>query len=296
MTTARRHTPTSRTGIVGLAATALLLGVVVGCGDDDTANGAGGSVADSSASSPSADAGGLFVQLAGRSFVGDDVTEGGDPRPLAAGSSLRLAFDEALAVTSSAGCNTIGGSGAIDGDVLVLGDVAMTEMGCPGDVAAQEQWWLDLLTGKPRVSLDGDALVLEHDGTVVRLTDEQVVEPDRPLVGTTWEITTVFEGTGDDGTATGGPSVRGTFVLAADGTFELSTPCEVHSGSYVDRGEGRVVFSTTVDEPRPCEEPDAALDAAVEALLVEGADTEIDGDELVVQASGVGLGLRAAGG
>ncbi len=76
---------------------------------------------------------------AGRRFQSTAVTEAGKDRPLVAGTRIDLSFFDDGRLSAQAGCNTIGGSGRIDGDRLVLGDgLSMTEMGCDGPRHSQD--------------------------------------------------------------------------------------------------------------------------------------------------------------
>lgn len=60
----------------------------------------------------------------------------------------------------------------IDGDVLRLdGPMAQTRMACPDDLAAQDAWLAEFLSGGPTVSLDGDALTLRSADATITATE-----------------------------------------------------------------------------------------------------------------------------
>ena len=170
-----------------------LLAVVVlaaACGDDDD-----GPV---TAGDGPTDPGG---QALAPHYVSVEVTEGGAPRPLVDGTDIQLRFDE-TSVGATLGCNSMSGTYRLDGDVLVVDDgLATTEMGCDPPRHEQDEWFAGLLTSRPTLAVDGDELTLTSGGTVVRFVDREVAEPDRDLVGTTWEVDGFADGDGPDDAA-----------------------------------------------------------------------------------------------
>jgi heat shock protein HslJ len=136
--------------------------VVAACGDD------GGTTA--STASPW-----------GRTFV----TDGPPP--------VRLWFDDGQ-VSVRSECNTLSGTAALDGDVLQVSDVGGTEMGCDPDLHAYDQWLAAFLTSSPTMTLDGPTLTLTAGADTLVLTDREVADPDRPLVGTRWVVDGIVTG------------------------------------------------------------------------------------------------------
>jgi heat shock protein HslJ len=169
-----------------LAALALAGVALAACGDDD-------------ADVASGDGPPGGVPLAGE-YLSVEVAEGGMVRPLVPGTQIRLTFDDG-AVGASLGCNHLGGTYRLDGDVLVVDELSTTDMGCDPPRHDQDQWFADLLASRPTVALAGDTLTLSSGDTVVVLRDREVADPDRELVGTTWEVDGFLEGAGPDGTA-----------------------------------------------------------------------------------------------
>jgi heat shock protein HslJ len=72
--------------------------------------------------------------------------------------------------------------------------MVMTELGCDPEREAQDAWLADFLTSSPTADLAGDELTLRSDTVTITLLDQEVADPDRPLVGTTWRIDTVIAG------------------------------------------------------------------------------------------------------
>lgn len=158
--------------LLALLASAALLAA---CGDDDAAVDAGGG-------SP----GGASAALA-EEYLSLEVTEAGETRALVDGTAISLRFDDGQ-LGASLGCNMLGARYELDGDRLVVGELSSTEMGCDPERHAQDEWFADLLGSEPTLVVDGDVLTLTSGETVVRLVDRRVAEPDRALVGTTWEV------------------------------------------------------------------------------------------------------------
>lgn len=108
------------------------------------------------------------LDLNGREFTSTEVRG----HSLVEGTSVRLTFEDE-AISAQAGCNTIfGGASWADGVLTSEGQLAMTMMGCDGDLAAQDQWLSDFLASEPDIALDGDTLVLGNDSDGITLTED----------------------------------------------------------------------------------------------------------------------------
>jgi len=120
---------------VALALAGLALGLV-GCGGDD----------------------GDAVSLEGTSWVLESM----DGTPVLEGSAVTLSFT-ASEVSGSGGCNLYGGMYELDGDEITIGDeLTATLRACVEEERmAQESAYFRALASAARVSLEGDALVIE---------------------------------------------------------------------------------------------------------------------------------------
>jgi heat shock protein HslJ len=110
-----------------------------------------------------------LVDLTDGVWVADGID---DPnREIVPGSSIRLTFtDDSLSV--DAGCNIMGGPASIDGDELVVGDLAGTLIACEEPLAQQEQWLSTLLTSGPEIESHEADLWLSHDDSVIHFVNE----------------------------------------------------------------------------------------------------------------------------
>jgi heat shock protein HslJ len=227
---------------------------------------------------------------ADRTFLSTSVSQGGKDRPLVAGTRITLQFQRAGGLSAQAGCNHLGGSGRLDGDVLVLGDLAMTEMACDADRMAQDSWLAEFLTAGPTWSLTGDDLVLRRGDVQIRFTDREAVDPDRPLVGTRWVVDTII--TGD--AASSVPSGVEAYLYFDSAThYRGSTGCAGVGGTVQLRGE-KILFPAVSPAPRSCTDEKAALDHAVTATLFGAVTYRMEGPHLTLTGpSGNGLRLTA---
>lgn len=227
--------------------------------------------------------------LADRQFLSTQVTDGGAPRPLVAGTRIRLNFSP-KDLGASAGCNSIGGTYRIDGGRLVFEGGGMTEMGCDPDRHAQDDWLVTLLGSRPAVRLTGNDLVLESGSIVVHLVDRKVAEPDVNIVGPTWTVESIIDGDPVSSIAEG---VTATLVFKADGSLEIFAGCNQGGSTWKASGGGIEVGDILLTK-KGCAGAEAAVESAVLGVLESDAiAAKIDGNVLTLQAGTRGLQLRA---
>lgn len=268
------------------------------CGDDgsttDTGAGGTGDTAGTSSTTPGTGDGAGSEGLAGRAFVGTDVTVDGEPYELAADTKLRLSFNDGE-LGADAGCNSMGGTFVVTDDVLVVDSLSQTEMACvPEARMEQDTWLVGILTGGPTVLVDGDRLVLTAGTTVITLTDEEVADPDRPLVGTAWELDTVLSGDTASSDASTASAEALVLTLVYEGTYTVSGSCGIAPTGTFALGTDRDVVTFTADPADLCAREMTTSEAALnQVLAAEQATYEIDRDRLTLLAGGKGVSLRA---
>ena len=228
--------------------------------------------------------------LDSRQFVSITVTKNGAGQSLVSGTKIRLTFS-AGNVSAAAGCNTMSGAYTVSGDKLVVGQLATTEIGCPADLQAQDVWLAGLLSAKPQFALQGSNLVLSSDGTVVTFVDREVAEPDQPLVGITWGLTTIIDG---DIASSVPAGVSATILFTADGKVQFDSGCNAGGGNYTVDGDA-LHFAQIVSTTMACPDPRGSVETAVHAVL--GGDPikySIDGTTLTLQVGDKSLQYEAA--
>lgn len=250
--------------------------LLVACGDEVAGSGSG--------------------ELAGRTFLSQEVTEDGRPRELVDGTQVSVRFHDDGRLTVSAGCNTLHGDLTITADALEIGGVGMTEMGCDQPRHDQDMWLAGFLDSSPAWVLDGDELALWAGGAEIVLLDREVADPDRPLENTRWVLDTLISGDGPDGAASSMPGdTEGSawLEIAGDGTFTADSGCREYSGTAL-LNDGSVTFSDTVQTDQACAPEFENVDNTVATVLHGEVGYEITAGRLTLShPDGVGLGFQA---
>jgi heat shock protein HslJ len=228
--------------------------------------------------------------LAGRTFLSTAVTQGGAPRALVPGTRLAITFSGESGISVNGGCNTMGGSYRLDGDVLRVDAGATTEIGCDAARQAQDEWLFAVIGSGPTATLDGNALALATGDTVIRLLDREIAEPDQPLVGPTWTVESTVAG---DAVSSVPSGVVATLRFGADGRVAVATGCNEGGGTFALDGE-RIRFAQLAMTEMACSGPGGEMERAVVGVLGSSAVSyAIDASSLTLDAGGQGLVLRA---
>jgi len=217
------------------------------------------------------------LDVASRTFLGDDVTVDGEPMPLVKGSQLRLSF-ETDSIGASGGCNSMSGAATwADGTLRVAdGSLATTEMACDAPLMDQDTWFAKILTAAPTLTHDGDSLTLATDSTVIVLTDEEVVTPDASLTGTPWTLESIATGN-TVGTVPAG--VRATLEFNDDGTLAAHLGCNTGRGDYT-ASDTSITFGPIATTRMACEPPASDVEQAMSEVLQGEVSFSIDGSNL----------------
>jgi heat shock protein HslJ len=244
-----------------------------------------------STTSPSPTPPAVPASLDGRTFLSESVVRDGAAAQLVPGTQIRLSFNGDQ-LGASAGCNSMSGAYRLDGDLLVLANAGMTEMGCDAPRQAQDDWLFRTLGGQPTVAINGNDLTVTLDATVIKLLDREVADPDMQLVAPLWTVESIISGEAVSSVPQGAVA---SFKFGANGTVDLQTGCNGGGGRYVTDGN-TLRFIDIVTTDRACAGAAAALEAAVVRLLSGAAvEYEIDAQVLTLRAGDQGLQLRAAG-
>jgi heat shock protein HslJ len=244
------------------------------------------------AASPSASAGAgsggppaTTEALSGRTFLSTAI-EGAD---LAEGSQVRLTF-EATRIGASAGCNQMSGEYEVADGALKVGMLAMTETACEEPLMSQDSWLSGFLDGSS-ATLDDTTLTLTKDGTSLTLQDESVLNPDKPLEGTRWVVTSVIA---NDAVSSVPESAQASLVFDAT-SVAVETGCNSGSGGY-EANDGLITFGPIATTLKMCvDESIGALEQSVLGVLQGEVVSEIDGNTLTLTKDGTGLVLTADG-
>jgi heat shock protein HslJ len=174
--------------------------------------------------------------VSGRTFISSAVVG----HRLVAGTHLQITFTRDQRISVNAGCNTLGAGYRVDAARLVVEQLASTEMGCDADRMAQDQWIGELLQAKPEMATTTDAVTLTSGPTTLTLRDRKVVDPDRPLTGTTWIVDSEIDRSTVSSAPTGTNAtvrlVDNTHIEVYDGCAHTSGSVEMHQRSFTVRG------------------------------------------------------------
>jgi heat shock protein HslJ len=219
----------------------------------------------------------------GRTFLSTSVTG----QALVTGSRIRLTFSNGQ-LSANAGCNTMSGAYRIDAGTLRAPQLATTDMGCEQGLMAQDQWVAALFDGAT-VALDGDTLTLNRNGIRVTLLDRVIADPDRPLLGTRWDVNGIISG----GTASSIPQGANAWLTFSPGQVDVQSGCNTGGGSAAISGSS-ITFGPIVMTGVTCASDSAAVEKAIRLTLDGTATYLIQADTLTLQAGATGLMLRAA--
>lgn len=232
---------------------------------------------------------GSTLTIAGRTFLSTGVTQGGEPRPLVDGTRIRLTFGADGSYGAQAGCNMMGGTYRVDGATLRFEGGWMTEMACDHDRDDQEVWFSKFLGSGPLVALSGNELKLTSGDTVITLLDREIAEPDLPLVGPGWTVTTII----DNEVAANLGDVVATLVFDAAGKVTFNAGCNTGGGTYKVEGD-RISFSDLLTTDMACDGPQAQMEAAFMRTLQGNPTWAIEASNLRLMVGNQGLELIGA--
>jgi heat shock protein HslJ len=227
--------------------------------------------------SPPGDAG-----LPGSRWVVTAFTLDGVGGALPAGIRLTLDFDDADGAGGTAGCNSYFATFALTAGGITFTGIGSTEMACAPDVMEREQRFLAALGRVTGFSLEAERLALTSaDGTVAIDLVPFVPEPDRPLAGTQWRLTTFV-----DGEVASSTVADSTVTLSVDdlaGTISGNGGCNSFGGQATF-GDGTVTIGDLISTEMACDPAIMDQEATVFEVLGAATTWEIDGTTLRITA------------
>ncbi|WP_180891042.1 META domain-containing protein [Haloechinothrix aidingensis] len=212
-----------------------------------------------------------------RTFVSTSVSEGGEPRPLAGDTGVRLTFDDGQ-LRAHAGCNHLHGNVRLQDGRLDVNRLGGTEIGCSPELAEQDEWLSGFLADGPTVELDDETLVLTGGETTMVLADSDAAEPDRALEGTRWVVDTVLDG---DVASSVPRDAEAHLTFAAGGEVRGNAGCNSLDARYSATGS-RLDIEQVVTTNMSCGQHVDRFERTVLDVLSGEPSYEIDGDRLTL--------------
>lgn len=228
------------------------------------------------------------ITPAGRTFVSTELA--GTTIP--GGGPLVLGFTENGRVSVNAGCNS--GSGTVDfaNDTMTVSSLAMTLMACPGEAAQADAWLTEFLEKSPSWEISGDDLILSTDTATVTMTDRAVLDPDRPIIGTAWTVTSLISPDAVS-TSTALEQSAPQLSIADNGAVTGNAGCNRVNGT-ADVYESTIVFGPLATTRMACPDEVAEVERAVLHVLDGEVQAVVDSDTLrLTKPDGYGLELTA---
>lgn len=226
----------------------------------------------------------------GRTFVSTAV----DGPQIPGGGPLTLTFADGR-ISASSGCNTADGTVDFTDDTLHVGTLASTLMACPGDRGEADSWQDKLLTALPKWQLDDGTLTLTGKDVTVTLLDKKLAQPDKPLIGTTWIISTLMTPDAQIRSQTL-DYVKPTLAIAPDGAVSGSAGCNRMTGHATAEptANGPDVTFQIGTTKMLCAPEIMEVEQSVLKVLDGKTTATIDADTLILRnTNGFGLTLRA---
>lgn len=274
----------------GVTSALILTGTLAACGGDDS-SGAAPEPSESTSASTSESASETASESASPSispavlantYVSTEVT-GYD---LVADTTIRLTFEDGN-LSVNAGCNTMFAPYELTDDSLAwTEEPAATMMGCPDDLAAQDQWLAELFTTGVGAAADGPTLTLTSDDVTIVLS--RAPEADlQEVFGKTWSAVATIA----DGATSRIPRVVRTprVVVGQNGLGRLDTGCNTGRTTVTADATSLTFGHPAVTRIR-CQEPAATIEQRVLAVVDGRSDYVVfDGSVLIVVKGDNGL-------
>jgi len=263
-----------------LAALVLVTATLSGCGHETVAQ----SVGEPGRPAPTGE------------WLSTSVTAGGKPKTLVSGTRISLAFADGQ-IRADGGCNTMSGPVRFDGGVLIVDQLAQTDMGCLDGRNEQDQFVAGLLAARPVYSYDGSRLELRTADTDVVFGPKAQVRPAAPLEGTRWAVTHLTQGppptaSADPNSAVSArPAPSDAYLQFAEGKLTGSDGCNSLFGDVTITGS-QITFGPIATTKKAC--PGISGTDKLRAVLTGAVGWHIDDNVLTLtNADGSGLQLQA---
>lgn len=228
--------------------------------------------------------GGTGGNLEGINWALESYDSGGVMKDAPAGITATALF-EGGSVGGFSGVNTYSGPYKASGSELSIGNLASTMMAGPPELMDFEQAYLSALQDVSSFSADGGGLaLLDEDGRELLVFAEA---KQRPLTGSTWTVTSFYNGRDAVTGVLNGTTL--TAIFSEDGTLSGSTGINDYKSEYTVDGKKISISSPATVTANDSEDPAVVQQQSDFLAALTAADTfEVTGNRLDL--------LRADGG
>jgi heat shock protein HslJ len=195
--------------------------------------------------------------------------------------------------SASAGCGTFSAPYRLSDGALIIDGWGLQQLpGCrPADID-NHAWFKDFLGDSPDYVFEWPRLTFTDGDVTIVLLDQEVADPDRPLVGPAWEVEGMI--------AFGGIGFSTDEEYAAlrfgdDGILAIETPCASGTASFTDLGDSVVLEAVDIGETDcPGDDVSYRYEIHMRELLIDGTFTyTIDAGVMMFERGDLGLYLTA---
>ncbi len=201
--------------------------------------------------------------------------------PALADVEAGLTFNEDGTLTGTSGCNQFSGTYKVDGNEIAFNEIASTLMLCDTPLMEQEEAMSQMLSELTAYRIEGNTLSIVKNGMMLVFTRDTLgtEEPSEPVSLTgTWTLTSY--GTGDT-LSSALADVEANLSFNEDGTVTGTSGCNEFGGDYTVEGD-QITFNEIVSTLKLCDTPLMGQEEAMQQVLTETADYQIEGNTLTI--------------
>ena len=199
--------------------------------------------------------------LAGLTFVASEVT---GAYTIVPGSTITVAFANDGTLSARAGCNYMSGGYTVDGDRLVLPNMATTAMGCEQALMDQDTWLSAFLASSPTYAY-ADAVLTLSNGTDTIVMSAPVAGPSA-VDATGWKLTGLISKSNDAVSVTAVDAGLNAWIRFAAGEAVLNTSCNNGTGT-AEVGGTSIIWGPLATTLIACDGASGTTEQAMLAVL-----------------------------
>ncbi len=197
-------------------------------------------------------------------------------------TQMTAVFGKDGVMAGSAGCNRYSAGFETEGENIVIGPAASTEMFCvePEGIMEQESLYLAAIQNAATYRIDNDRLELRDASGALQASYQAAEQASLP--GSAWSLLTHNNGNGGMVSTIIGTEI--TAVFGEDGTLSGSAGCNNYTAGYEIDGDA-VTIGPAASTRKLCAEPEGIMDQETQylAAIQNAATYSIEGERLDIR-------------